>query len=109
MGVAKYATHRAARPDPSLRKERLLGMTFKLSHYLASAVSINPTRDRLVESHPSKNERSTTRPGLIESKSPPKQSLDGAPGSQLLWDFDMGDYFSGVGAGHAAPPECCTL
>src|SRR5579872_2256759 len=27
--VAKYATHRAARPDPSLRKERLLGMTVK--------------------------------------------------------------------------------
>jgi len=25
--VAKYATRRAARPDPSLRKERLLGMT----------------------------------------------------------------------------------
>jgi hypothetical protein len=30
--VAKYATHRAARPDPSLRKERLLGMTIRLSH-----------------------------------------------------------------------------
>jgi len=29
--VVKYATHRAARPDPSLRKERLLGMTIKLS------------------------------------------------------------------------------
>jgi len=26
-GVAKNATHRAARPDPSLRKERLLGIT----------------------------------------------------------------------------------
>jgi hypothetical protein len=25
--VAKYATHRAARLDPSLREERLLGMT----------------------------------------------------------------------------------
>jgi hypothetical protein len=25
--VAKSATHRAARPDPPLRKERLLGMT----------------------------------------------------------------------------------
>jgi hypothetical protein len=25
--VAKNATHRAARPDPSLRKKRLLGMT----------------------------------------------------------------------------------
>jgi hypothetical protein len=25
--VAKYATQRAARPDPSLRNERLLGMT----------------------------------------------------------------------------------
>jgi hypothetical protein len=31
--VAKNATHRAARPDPSLRKERLLGMTIKLSHH----------------------------------------------------------------------------
>src|SRR5580658_2096112 len=31
--VAKYATHRAARLDPSLRKERLLGMTVKLSYY----------------------------------------------------------------------------
>ena len=28
---AKDATHRAARPDPSLRKERLLGTTIKLS------------------------------------------------------------------------------
>ena len=32
-GVAKNATHRAARPDPSLRKERLLRMTIKLHHY----------------------------------------------------------------------------
>jgi hypothetical protein len=31
--VAKSATHRAARPDPSLRKERLLRMTSKLHHY----------------------------------------------------------------------------
>ncbi len=30
--VAKNATHRAARPDPSLRKKHLLGMTIKLSH-----------------------------------------------------------------------------
>jgi len=30
--VAKDATHRAAHPDPSLRKGRLLGMTIKLSH-----------------------------------------------------------------------------
>src|SRR5580692_2659227 len=43
--VAKYPTlrlrseqaPRAARPDPSLRKERLLGMTVKLSHYPAQA------------------------------------------------------------------------
>jgi hypothetical protein len=28
--VAQNATHRAARPDPSLRKERLLRMTRKL-------------------------------------------------------------------------------
>jgi hypothetical protein len=28
--VAKNATHRAARPDPSLRKERLLRLTIKL-------------------------------------------------------------------------------
>jgi hypothetical protein len=28
--VAKCATHRAARPDPSLRKERLLGMTIEI-------------------------------------------------------------------------------
>src|SRR5205807_1761123 len=31
--VARNATHRAARPDPSLRKERLLRMTIKLHHY----------------------------------------------------------------------------
>src|SRR5438067_1399956 len=31
--VAKNATLRAARPDPSLRKERLLRMTIKLHHY----------------------------------------------------------------------------
>jgi hypothetical protein len=35
--VAKYATHRAARPDPSPRKERLLGMTIKLSQNPAHA------------------------------------------------------------------------
>jgi hypothetical protein len=28
--VAKNATHRADRPDPSLRKERMLGMTSKM-------------------------------------------------------------------------------
>ena len=32
--VAKYATHRAARADPSLRKERLLGMTIKIEVFL---------------------------------------------------------------------------
>jgi hypothetical protein len=31
--VATCATHCAARPDPSPRKERSLGMTIKLSHY----------------------------------------------------------------------------
>jgi hypothetical protein len=31
--VAKNATLRAARPDPSLRKERLFRMTIKLHHY----------------------------------------------------------------------------
>jgi hypothetical protein len=31
---AKVAPQRAARPDPSLRKERLLRMTTKLHHYL---------------------------------------------------------------------------
>jgi hypothetical protein len=35
--VTKYATHRAAHPDPSLRKQRLLGMTIKLSHYQSIA------------------------------------------------------------------------
>jgi hypothetical protein len=35
--VAKNATHRAARPDPSLREERLLGMTIKLSQSPAQA------------------------------------------------------------------------
>jgi hypothetical protein len=29
--VAKSATHRAARPDPSLREKRLLGMTINLN------------------------------------------------------------------------------
>jgi hypothetical protein len=31
--VAKNATQRAARPDPSLRKKRLFRMTIKLTHY----------------------------------------------------------------------------
>jgi hypothetical protein len=31
--VAKNATHRAARPDPSLRKKRLLRMTIKPHTY----------------------------------------------------------------------------
>ena len=34
--VAKNATLRAARPDPSLRKERLLRMTIELHHYRKS-------------------------------------------------------------------------
>jgi hypothetical protein len=39
--VAKNAAVRAARPDPSLRKSGLLGMTIKLHHYLApSCVSV---------------------------------------------------------------------
>jgi hypothetical protein len=35
LGLAqgRLKTRRAARPDPSLRKERLLGMTSKLHHY----------------------------------------------------------------------------
>ena len=35
--VAKNAPHRAARPDPSLRKERLFRMTIKLHHYQGAA------------------------------------------------------------------------
>jgi hypothetical protein len=37
--VAKCATHGAVRPDPSLRNERLLGMTIDLHHYQRSADS----------------------------------------------------------------------
>jgi hypothetical protein len=37
--VAKNATLRAARLDPSLRKKRLFRMTIKLSHYLIFAVA----------------------------------------------------------------------
>jgi hypothetical protein len=33
--VAKNATLRAARPDSSRRKERLLGMTIKLHHQMS--------------------------------------------------------------------------
>ena len=33
---AKNAPHRAARPDSSLRKERLFGMTIKLTHHCSS-------------------------------------------------------------------------
>ena len=33
-GVAKNATLRAARPDPSLHKSGLLRMTIELTHYL---------------------------------------------------------------------------
>jgi hypothetical protein len=35
--AAKNATPRAARPDPSLRKERLFRMTIKLHHYRTEA------------------------------------------------------------------------
>jgi len=38
--VAKSATLGAARPDPSLRKKRLLGMTIKLHHYRISCASM---------------------------------------------------------------------
>jgi len=38
--VAKGAAVRAARPDPSLRKRRWLGMTIKLHHYLHSNDSL---------------------------------------------------------------------
>jgi hypothetical protein len=38
--VAKNATLCAARPDPSLRKERLLRMTNKLRHYLRRLANV---------------------------------------------------------------------
>jgi hypothetical protein len=38
--VAKNATLRAARPDPSLRTERLFRMTIKLPHYQSTAGSL---------------------------------------------------------------------
>jgi hypothetical protein len=37
--VAKSATLRAARPDPSRRKERLLRMTIKLTQEFTTALS----------------------------------------------------------------------
>jgi hypothetical protein len=40
--VAKNATLRAARPDSSPRKERLLGMTINLHHYPPVALKRNP-------------------------------------------------------------------
>ena len=40
--AAKDATHRAARPDPSLRKVRLLRMTIQTAHYLARPALLNP-------------------------------------------------------------------
>ena len=42
--VAKNATRRAARPDPSLRKGRLFRMTAKLHHYLSYAALFVETR-----------------------------------------------------------------
>jgi hypothetical protein len=36
LGVANCATRRAARPDPSLRKESWFRMTGKLTHYRRS-------------------------------------------------------------------------
>ena len=36
--VAKNATRRAARPDPSLRKERLFRMTIKVHHHQQEVV-----------------------------------------------------------------------
>src|ERR1700730_16942268 len=38
--VAKNATLRAARPDPSLRKKRLFRMTTHLRHYRVSALHV---------------------------------------------------------------------
>src|SRR5271168_5347163 len=37
---AKTAPRRAARPDPSLRKKRLLRMTIKLTHYLQALLAV---------------------------------------------------------------------
>jgi hypothetical protein len=47
--VAKIATQRAARPDSSLRKERLFGMTIKRHHCLAGAASGEDLRRRIAE------------------------------------------------------------
>jgi hypothetical protein len=44
--AAKGATLRAARPDPSLRKNRLLRMTSKLHHYPEKDKRGNPHRSR---------------------------------------------------------------
>jgi len=40
FGVAENATHRAARPDPSLAKRGRLGMTIKLHHYRSAAAVV---------------------------------------------------------------------
>jgi hypothetical protein len=40
--VAKNATHRAARPDPSPRKERLLRMTTKFQNVLRNSQNKDP-------------------------------------------------------------------
>jgi hypothetical protein len=43
--VAENTTHRAARPDPSLRKRRLFRMTTKLHHYPSRKLRDNCTRN----------------------------------------------------------------
>jgi hypothetical protein len=50
--VAKGATHRAARPDPSLRKERLLRMTSKLHHYHSLVWNSGPRYPRSSSAFP---------------------------------------------------------
>jgi hypothetical protein len=48
--VAKDATHRAARPDPPRRKERLLGMTMKsLTCEIIPDINLQKLRECLVE------------------------------------------------------------
>jgi hypothetical protein len=46
--AAKNAALRAARPDPSLRKKRLLGMTVKLHHYCTGGSLDTPAYQHLI-------------------------------------------------------------
>src|SRR5271154_6070722 len=83
--VAKNATLRAARPDPSRRKKRLLGMTIKLSHYhRASALDERDIRRRCIPAALAGTNRDSAQ-GQLALSLTSLEGLESLPRCRFRW------------------------